>query len=157
MADALVCVFLHPTLSPCLSTLRVCVCVCVGILQRPLRLFCCHHKGRSFGDILPAMQEQLRFVPRARICPHFENARAPACLDRTTLLRDLIPHVQVNPRPDVMVLAKGEAVSLGSEQGAIPISYVYPPFYPSRFPRLPSRYRRPPQSEAAYSWGSDGT
>jgi len=43
--------------------------------------------GRSFGDLLPAMQ---------------------------TSLKDIIPGVVVAPKPDVLVLAKGEAVSLGS-------------------------------------------
>jgi hypothetical protein len=43
--------------------------------------------GRSFGDLLPAMQE---------------------------LLRDLLPSIVVDPRPDVIVLTKGESAALTS-------------------------------------------
>lgn len=48
-------------------------------------------EGRTFGELLPAMQESLR---------------------------DIIPRVRVDPKPKVLVLAKGETVELQAK-GAV--------------------------------------
>jgi stress response protein SCP2 len=54
-------------------------------------------EGRSFGDLIPAMQ---------------------------TELRPLIPHIRVGSRPDVLVLTKGEIVSLTGRGSTRPLNSI---------------------------------